>query len=130
MASIIERIREETRTRWTEAQRHLTNLEDGGLEGLTAVIGAKLHSYEARLAQAQYTMRPEYQLELGRWYARLELDRTADVADVKSAYQRLMRLYHPDRYSGDPTLERMATTLSQELSVAKKGLIAHLEGAR
>ena len=40
----------------------------------------------------------------------------------------MMRRYHPDRFTGDPDVERLATRLSQELTVAYEGLLEYLGG--
>jgi DnaJ-domain-containing protein 1 len=53
--------------------------------------------------------------EVARAYAALELPPGAPWAEVKSAYRRLMRQYHPDRHQGDPAQARIATDLSQQL---------------
>ena len=128
MATFIERMRERARTGLNEVQDRITEFDQrGGIDHWTSSLGERLRDYEERLTQAQSRLLPDYQADLSRWYARLELDRGATVADVRSAYQSLMRRYHPDRYSGDDALEKMATRLSQELSVARNGLIAHLE---
>ncbi len=131
MATFIERMRERARTGLNEVQDRITEFEErGGVDQWTSSLGARLRDYEERLTQAQHRLLPDYQADLSRWNARLELDRGATVADVRSAYQRLMRRYHPDRYSGDDALEKMATRLSQELSVAYNGLLAHLDRRR
>ena len=128
MATFIDKMRERARTSLNEVQDRITEFDQrGGVDSWTRTLAERLRSYEERLAHTHHTLTPDYQVELGRWYARLELDRSATVDDVNAAYQRLMRLYHPDRYGGDVDLEKMATRLSQELSVARTSLIAHLE---
>ena len=39
------------------------------------------------------------------YYTRLEVDRTADGATIKSAYRKLAMKYHPDRTGGDADSE-------------------------
>ena len=64
--------------------------------------------------------------QIRRYYANLELPIGASAAEVKAAYRRLMRRYHPDRHATDPARARVAHELSQELRKAYEGLLAHL----
>jgi len=59
---------------------------------------------------------------LRQYYANLELPAGASWAEVKSAYRRLMRRYHPDRHAADPAKSRVANELSQQLRVAYEAL--------
>lgn len=63
---------------------------------------------------------------LRQYYANLEVPYGADMDTVKKSYRRLMRRYHPDRHSGDPDRERLATELSQELTRAYDAVVEHL----
>src|SRR5687767_7998959 len=40
--------------------------------------------------------------DIRRYYANLELPIGAPLSEVKAAYRRLMRRYHPDRHQHDP----------------------------
>lgn len=62
-----------------------------------------------------------------QYYANLEVEMDADQATVKRSYRRLMRRYHPDRHSGDPERERLATELSQELTRAYDAVIENIK---
>lgn len=62
-----------------------------------------------------------------RYYANLELPIGATLAEVKAAYRRLMRRYHPDLHQADGEKAAVATRLAQELRTAYEGLVAHLE---
>lgn len=64
---------------------------------------------------------------LRRYYANLELPYGAGAAEVRAAYRRLMRRYHPDRHQGNEGAAEVATELSQKLRDAHDGLLAHLE---
>jgi DnaJ-domain-containing protein 1 len=64
--------------------------------------------------------------DLRRWYANLELPYGATADEVRAAYRRLMRRYHPDRHHGDPDAEKVAGELAQGLRRAYEGLLAHL----
>ena len=52
------------------------------------------------------------------YYANLEVPYGSDIDTVKASYLKLMRRYHPDRYTNDPEMEALATELSQEISQA------------
>lgn len=98
----------------------------GGVEGLARKAGERLRQEEARFASGESPFSPSQQLRVRQWYARLELDPGADATEVRRAYRALMRRYHPDRFTADPDTERVATELSQELTVAYNGLLRHL----
>jgi DnaJ-domain-containing protein 1 len=67
------------------------------------------------------------QEEVRRYYANLELPLGASADEVKAAYRRLMRRYHPDHHQADSERAKVATKLAQELRVAYESLMAHLE---
>lgn len=64
------------------------------------------------------------------YYANLEVEFGADLDTVKASYRKLMRKYHPDRYTSDPEMERMATQLSQELTRAYQAVESYLKTGR
>lgn len=64
--------------------------------------------------------------DVRRWYANLELPYGAPADEVRAAYRRLMRRYHPDRHFNDADAQRVATELSQALRRAYEGLLGHL----
>lgn len=64
--------------------------------------------------------------EIRRFYANLELPFGASLDEVKAAYRRMMRSYHPDHHATDPERLRVATELSHQLRAAYDGLVAHL----
>ncbi|HEY3352646.1 MAG TPA: J domain-containing protein [Polyangia bacterium] len=66
---------------------------------------------------------------LAQLYAQLEVPVGADLAEIKAAYRRLMRKYHPDNYGTDPKKAALATELTQKLSQAYRELEAILRGA-
>jgi DnaJ-domain-containing protein 1 len=65
--------------------------------------------------------------DIRRYYANLELPIGAPLPEVKAAYRRLMRRYHPDRHQKDPDRIKAANELAQRLREAYDGLTAHLE---
>jgi DnaJ-domain-containing protein 1 len=64
--------------------------------------------------------------EIRRFYANLELPFGASIDEVKAAYRRMMRSYHPDHHANDPERLRVATELAHQLRAAYDGLVAHL----
>lgn len=64
--------------------------------------------------------------DVRRWYANLELPYGSSAEEVRAAYRRMMRRYHPDRHFGDAEAQRVATELAQALRRAYEGLLAHL----
>ena len=64
------------------------------------------------------------------YYANLEVPYGADLDTVRAAYRELMRKYHPDRHSGDPERERLATQLTQELTRAYQAIESYLKTGR
>ena len=51
-------------------------------------------------------------------YANLEVPYGAPFAEVKKAYKRLLRRYHPDRNAGDPEAFRIATEITKKMNVS------------
>ncbi len=68
--------------------------------------------------------------EIQRFYANLELPVGASVEEVKAAYRRLMRRYHPDRHASDPERAVLANNLAQQLRTAYEALLAYLAHPR
>lgn len=67
--------------------------------------------------------------KIRRYYANLELPYGATAAEVRAAYRRLVRRYHPDKHQADTEAAKVATEITQKLRVAHDGLLAHLEAA-
>jgi DnaJ-domain-containing protein 1 len=67
--------------------------------------------------------------EIARYYANLELPVGASADEVRAAYKRLMRRYHPDHHHTDSGRNQAATELARELRVAYESVLEHL-GAR
>lgn len=61
------------------------------------------------------------------YYANLEVPYGADKETVKKSYRRLMKKYHPDRFSESPEMQELATTLSQELTRAYREVLDHID---
>jgi len=65
--------------------------------------------------------------QVAEWYKTLDLPVGADLAEVKSAYRKLMRKYHPDLHAGNPQKQKAATELSMRVTSAYNALTVHLE---
>ncbi|MBK8713629.1 MAG: J domain-containing protein [Deltaproteobacteria bacterium] len=63
-----------------------------------------------------------------RWYRTLELEPGADLKEVRRAYRRLMKQYHPDRFANDPEKLKVATEVTRKLNEAYNGLVQLLGG--
>lgn len=66
------------------------------------------------------------EVEVRKYYANLELPYGAPAAEVRAAYRRLIRRYHPDKHHADPEAAKVATEITQKLRQAHDGLLAHL----
>ncbi len=63
-----------------------------------------------------------------RWYKTLEIEPGADLPQVRRAYRRLMKQYHPDRFANDPDKLEVATAVTRKLTEAYNGLTELLGG--
>jgi DnaJ-domain-containing protein 1 len=63
-----------------------------------------------------------------RWYRTLELEPGADLQQVRRAYRRLMKQYHPDRFANDPAKLEVANAVTRKLTEAYNGLTELLAG--
>ena len=63
---------------------------------------------------------------VARLYAQLEAPYGADLQTVRKCYRAMMRKYHPDMHSQNPEKQRIATDLSQRLTMAYNDLVRHL----
>lgn len=66
--------------------------------------------------------------EIASAYRTLDLPEGADFAQVKSAYRKLMRRYHPDLHGQSPKKQKAATELSMQVTRAYELLERHLQG--
>ena len=83
------------------------------------------HSSSARSSAAG--PRSPNDRRLAEAYANLELPYGADLEQVKEAWKRLMRKYHPDLHSQDVEKQKIATEIVQGLNLAYERLKKHLE---
>lgn len=64
--------------------------------------------------------------QLAGYYANLELPYGATLPQVRSAWRRLMKQYHPDLHSRDPDKRKVADELTARLTDAYRQLEAAL----
>lgn len=84
-------------------------------------------AYEALRQQVQRDDTDGPPSEIRDFYANLELPIGSDAAEVKAAYRRLLRRYHPDKHAMNPAHAKVAGEVTQKLRTAYEGLNAYLE---
>lgn len=89
----------------------------GPTQGGFEQIGTQGPSYVPPKSATEKTLRD--------YYANLECEYGADMDTVKESYRRLMRMYHPDKYTHDPRMEELSTELTQELTRAYQSIEAY-----
>jgi DnaJ-domain-containing protein 1 len=68
-----------------------------------------------------------HEAQLADWYRTLDLSPGADLSEVKTAYRKMMRKYHPDLHNGNSQKQKAANELSLRVTAAYNGLCDHLE---
>lgn len=68
--------------------------------------------------------------KIAEYYRVLDLPDGADFPQVKSAYRKLMRKYHPDRHAGNPKKLKAATELSMRVTQAYTAIEEHLKNKK
>jgi hypothetical protein len=66
--------------------------------------------------------------KIARYYKILDLPYGADFDQVKAAYRKLIRKYHPDLHGGTPQKQKAATELTMRVTQAYNELEQHLLG--
>jgi len=84
----------------------------------TSDAGSERPSFSGEIPAELLGLSPQKRRQLRQYYANLELPFGASLEEVKHAYRRLMRQYHPDKHQDDPARRQLATQLSQKLTVA------------
>jgi DnaJ-domain-containing protein 1 len=64
--------------------------------------------------------------KIAKYYKLLDLPYGADFDQVKAAYRKLMRRYHPDRHVQAPEKQKAATELSMQVTQAYNEIEAYL----
>lgn len=65
--------------------------------------------------------------KIAAYYANLETPYGADLETVKKAYRKMMKQYHPDKFSGDPEKQKTATEITKRLNEAYQALEKYLQ---
>ncbi len=65
--------------------------------------------------------------KLAQYYKVLDLAPGASFDEVKQAYRKAMRKYHPDRHAGNPKKQKAATELTMRVTQAYNELEQHLK---
>jgi DnaJ-domain-containing protein 1 len=109
------------------ARKLKTSAEEllGGTESAGPDVGEEDNEDVKKKPSAEKAANPSEAM-IQRYYANLELPIGASLSEVKAAYRRLMRRYHPDLHQDDAKKAEVATKLAQELRVAYEALVAHL----
>lgn len=66
--------------------------------------------------------------KIAGYYRVLDLPYGAEFTEVKAAYRKLMRKYHPDRHVGNAKKQKAATELTMRVTQAYNALEQHLKG--
>lgn len=69
------------------------------------------------------------ELEIRRCLQLLELEECSTKDTARRAYRDLVRVWHPDRFAGDPRLRRRAEERLKQLNTAYETLVRHLEAS-
>ena len=116
------------KSRLNDLMNRISTFEErGGFSGAFQRSVAWFKAEQERMRREMSSQGPVAHLvEIRRAYARLEVPFGADLDEVRRAYRALMRKYHPDRHASDPERERVATEISQKLTVSYNVLVDYL----
>lgn len=64
--------------------------------------------------------------KIAGYYANLEIPYGSDLETVRRAWRKLVAMYHPDKFAGDPEKQRIATELTKGINRAYEELTKHL----
>ena len=80
-------------------------------------------AYEAAQARggAPAGSRPSV-VQRAKWFRTLELAPDASQEEIRKAYRRLMRKYHPDRWASDEEKFKAASEVARKITEAYNGL--------
>ncbi|MBD0400371.1 DnaJ domain-containing protein [Flammeovirga sp. EKP202] len=70
-------------------------------------------------SQQQYSSQQTQQKSKeDEYYNALEVKKGDDFATIKKSYRKLVKLYHPDLYAGDPAKQEMAQKVTLQINEA------------
>jgi DnaJ-domain-containing protein 1 len=75
--------------------------------------------------QQETHLRPPASEQLRQDYANLEVPFAASLEQVQSAYRRLLRHYHPDRFVRDAEKQQLATEITKRLNESFQNIRRH-----
>lgn len=84
----------------------------------------KQKAYEAyrRFRAEQQNMNSQAQMQKiqqeAKYFDALEIKPTRNFEEIKTAYKKAMKKYHPDRYAGDAEKQKIAQLISQKINEA------------
>jgi DnaJ-domain-containing protein 1 len=97
-------------------------------EKLEAEAEKILREFEERYAQGKYRQKttdsagarpnPKTVSEAEKYYQVLEVPPGTEFAEIKVAYKKLVKKYHPDKFPQDEAKRRIAETVTQRLNEA------------
>lgn len=61
---------------------------------------------------------------LDKYYKILELPPDASLSDVNRSYKDLVRVWHPDRFAGDPRMQEKTEEKLKEINIAYQNIVA------
>lgn len=93
------------------------NLNSGSTSG--EYENEQFHKQSFRESTETTKVEPMNKIE-AEYYANLELKPGAGFEEVKTAYKRLMKLYHPDRHQGSEEQRKVAELITRRLNEAYK----------
>lgn len=123
--SLGERLWNLARAEISAARRKLADSARGAWTGTardSASSDGRSADHDAWEQPYEVPREPEVDPAIRRYYANLELPVGASLPEVKAAYKRLVRTYHPDRHGQDPAAARITI----ELRTAYEALETHL----
>ncbi len=109
-----------------ERQGGFKSVLDDFLEGKTPELGEPPPDEDVRPEDWE-PPRSEEEKTIEDYYANLEVPYGADKQEVKESYRRLMKRYHPDRFSDYPEMQELATEISQELTRAYREVMDDID---
>ncbi len=96
---------------WEELDEFLKSGKNTGPGAESARTGQRTRAQHSRPSA-----RPTVPEELRGDYGNLECPPGASMDEVRKAYKRLIRQYHPDRFANDPKKLAYATEITQKLN--------------
>jgi len=82
--------------------------------------------YSDSYSQERYSIDPK----IAEYYANLEIPVGSDLDEVKTAWKKMMRRYHPDLHASDPGKRQTAEILTQRLNTAYEELTTYLKNSK